>query len=251
MPLTAASTACRAGCAPQAGPRVRSRPQDRYNGSAGARVKLPVALPLRHSARCFWLSPTCQSSSVQCIALGFTLYVSSPYLLQSTPQQRNSVAGSAPSLQRVASTVQAPAVSAVRPQRRLALDVSANTQRSNSVTKKRTSGPPGLPPINDNSGGGGGGGWDGHRLARNLAINAGLFAIYCILDSGGPGNIFGGGGGGGGGELCCSCSSSCNCAGCCLHCLMLQGACYHTIALNCICDLPQHAPDYPDYATFL
>lgn len=78
------------------------------------------------------------------------------------------------------------------------LQVWANTQRSNSTTKKRTSGPPGLPPINANDGGGGGGGWDGHRIARNVAINAALFGIYCLLDSGGPGGIFGGGGGGGG-----------------------------------------------------
>ena len=132
------------------------------------------------------------------------------------------MANSAPLRQRVSSAAlaAAPAASAARPQRRLALDVAANTQRSNSVTKKRTSGPPGLPPINDNSGGGGGGGWDGHRIARNLAINAGLFAIYCLLDSGGPGNIFGGGGGGGGGgELAnlqlwcflpwCCCSKPC------------------------------------------
>lgn len=89
-----------------------------------------------------------------------------------------------------------------RASRAARLVVSANTQRSNSITKKRTSGPPGLPPINDNSGGGGGGGWDGHRIVRNLAINAALFGIYCLLDSGGPGGIFNGGGGGwgGGGE---------------------------------------------------
>lgn len=84
-----------------------------------------------------------------------------------------------------------------RPARRQQLQVTANTQRSNSTTKKRTSGPPGLPPINDNSGGGGGGGWDGHKIIRNVAINAAIFGIYCLLDSGGPGGIFNGGGSGG------------------------------------------------------
>ena len=83
--------------------------------------------------------------------------------------------------------------------RRLGLWVVANTQRSNSTTKKRTTGPPTLPPINDN-GSGGGGGWDGHKIARNLALNAFFLGIYFLVDSGGPGGIFNGGNGGGGGE---------------------------------------------------
>jgi hypothetical protein len=86
------------------------------------------------------------------------------------------------------------------------LQVWANTQRSNSTTKKRTSGPPGLPPINSNEGGGGGGGWDGHRIARNLALNAAFFGLYVLFDSGGFGGGGSGGGGGGGGKptMCCT-----------------------------------------------
>jgi hypothetical protein len=56
-----------------------------------------------------------------------------------------------------------------------ALDVQAGTQRSNSTTKKRTSGPPGLPPIKSNDGGGGGGGGWGGNIARNLMLNAMLW----------------------------------------------------------------------------
>ena len=94
-------------------------------------------------------------------------------------------------------------------QRRQQLQVQANTQKSNQTTKKRTSGPPGLPPINaNNEGGGGGGGWDGFRMARNVGINAALFGIYCLLDSGGPGGIFNGGGGGGGGGGECTVQSA-------------------------------------------
>lgn len=81
---------------------------------------------------------------------------------------------------------------------RRALVVEANVERSNTTTKKRLSGPPGLPPINTNDGGGGGGGWDGGKIARNLALNALFLGIYFLVDSGG-GGIFGGGSGSGGG----------------------------------------------------
>lgn len=41
MPSTAVSTACRAGCAPQSGPRVRKDPHDSYYGRVSAWDKLP------------------------------------------------------------------------------------------------------------------------------------------------------------------------------------------------------------------
>ncbi|DBA87926.1 TPA: hypothetical protein ACH3X1_004914 [Trebouxia sp. C0004] len=84
--------------------------------------------------------------------------------------------------------------------RPLRLQIRAGeSQRSPSVTKKRSTGPPFLPPVSPKDGGGGGGNnWGSGKLARNLALNALGLAIYMLLDGGGGGGFgFGGGGGGG------------------------------------------------------
>lgn len=72
----------------------------------------------------------------------------------------------------------------------------ASTQRSNTVTKKRTTGPPMLPPIDPNEGGGGGGGGGWGKIARNVLLNAallGAFFAFEMTSHGDGGGFFGGG----------------------------------------------------------